>query len=136
MTPVGRPTVLVIEDSEPIRRGLRRALEQRGYRVVEAADGEEGLRRYRAAPTDVVLSDLMMPEKSGIELIVELRQEFPDARIVVMSGVLDLAQPAVAEVVGAAGALRMVPKPFTVDRLLEALRGVLGEAAPGESEPQ
>ncbi len=131
-----RPTVLVIEDNEFVRQALRRTLEENGYHVAEAADGEEGLQRYRAAPADVVLTDLMMPGKSGIELIVELLREYPAARIVAMSGAMDVRMPAVVEVLGAAGALQMLPKPFSPDQLLTVIRTVRDEPAPGGEQPE
>jgi len=67
------PRILVIDDNAAIRELLRLVLEEEGYEVIEAADGAEGLRRYQAEPTDLVITDLEMPGMDGLELLRALR---------------------------------------------------------------
>ncbi len=78
--------ILVVDDDNAIRRLLRVVLERRGHSVVEAANGAEGLRCYRAAPTDLVITDIQMPVMDGLQMIKELRGAFPTAKIIAMSG--------------------------------------------------
>src|SRR3546814_10822658 len=67
-------SVLIVDDQDMVRRTLRLALEMEGLDVREAGDGDEALRMYRLAPADVVVTDIVMPNKEGIETIFELRR--------------------------------------------------------------
>jgi CheY-like chemotaxis protein len=78
--------ILIIDDEPQIRSMLRLVLERAGYGVTEAPDGVEGIRRYREKPADLILTDLIMPNKDGIGMIIELKKEFPDVKIIAMSG--------------------------------------------------
>jgi CheY-like chemotaxis protein len=78
--------ILVVDDDEQILRLLTRMLKTRGHSVETATDGEEGITAYRAGTFDLMLLDLLMPNKEGLETIVELRAEFPDIKIIAMSG--------------------------------------------------
>ena len=73
--------ILVIDDEEPLRQMIRHMLELDGHEVEEAIDGKEGMAAYRSRPPEVVMVDIRMPVKDGYEVIKELRQEYPDARI-------------------------------------------------------
>ena len=79
-------TVLIIDDEAPIRSMVRLVLERAGYSVLEAADGAEGIRVFRENPADLILTDLIMPNKDGIGLIIDLKKEFPAVKIIAMSG--------------------------------------------------
>lgn len=116
------PSVLVIDDDDQIRRMIREALEQAGYVVQEARGGEEGLKRYRASPTDVVLMDILMPDQDGLESILALRQEFPSARVIAMTGGSDLIGIMnFLDVAKMLGACRTIQKPFELQTLLDAV---------------
>jgi len=78
--------ILIIDDEQQIRSMLRLMLEREGYEVVEAPDGIEGIRAYRQKPADLIITDLIMPNKDGIGMIIELQKEFPDVKIIAMSG--------------------------------------------------
>ena len=78
--------ILIIDDEVQIRSMLRLMLEREGYEVVEAPDGIEGIRAYRQKPADLIITDLIMPNKDGIGMIIELQKEFPDVKIIAMSG--------------------------------------------------
>jgi CheY-like chemotaxis protein len=121
--------VLVIDDEPSIRTICRMILESAGYEIHEAADGQEGIAACRRESPDLVLCDISMPIKSGLEVVHELRQEFPEVKIIAMSG---SAWPgddflAKARKYGAAATLA---KPFTADQLVEALRSALASAEP------
>lgn len=78
--------ILVIDDEDQVRSMLRMTLEDAGYEVEEAPDGEIGLGIFRKKPTDLIITDILMPEKEGIETILELRRDFPDTKIIAISG--------------------------------------------------
>lgn len=116
------PSVLVIDDDDQIRRMIRETLEQAGYVVQEARGGEEGLKRYRASPTDVVLMDILMPDQDGLESILALRQEFPSARVIAMTGGSDMIGIMnFLDVAKMMGACRTIQKPFELHTLLAAV---------------
>ena len=69
--------ILVVDDDTAVRLLLRTVLERRGHAVVEAENGAEGLQCYRAAPTDLVITDIQMPVMDGLQMIKELRSAFP-----------------------------------------------------------
>jgi len=78
--------ILVVDDDKTIRLLLRAMLEHQGHSVVEAENGAEGLQYYRAAPTDLVITDIQMPVMDGLQMITELRGAFPTAKIIAISG--------------------------------------------------
>ncbi len=116
------PSVLVVDDQAEVRRLIRDTLVEAGYDVDEARDGKEELERYRTKSAAVVLMDILMPDQEGLEGIMTLRREFPDARIVAMTGgsdgigVLDFL-----DVVRMLGARRTLHKPFDLQALRDAV---------------
>lgn len=78
--------ILVIDDDKDIRTLMLFELEAAGHEVRAAADGAQGLALQRASPADVVITDIFMPEKEGIETIRDLRDEFPLVKIIAISG--------------------------------------------------
>ena len=114
--------ILIIDDEEPFRKMLKQTLERAGYEVMDAPDGTIGTALYREKPTDLLITDMLMPEKDGIELIKELRRDFPDIKIIAMSGGgrsgnLDLLPAA-----SVLGAHHTFMKPFNRQELLDAIR--------------
>ena len=80
------PRILVIDDDDQLRASIRQMLELSEYEVNEASDGDEGIKAYQKNPYDLVITDLIMPKKEGIETILELRRDYPEAKIIAMSG--------------------------------------------------
>jgi CheY-like chemotaxis protein len=78
--------ILIIDDEPQIRSMLKLMLERDGYDVAEAPDGIEGIRIYRQNPADLIITDLIMPNKDGIGVIIDLKKEFPNVKIIAMSG--------------------------------------------------
>lgn len=120
--------ILIIDDEAPVRNMLRQMLEKEGYEVAEAEDGKVGMRRYAEHPPDLVITDILMPEKEGIETILALRKADPGVKIIAISGGGRTGRLDVLPVAKAFGALRTLAKPFTRDELLGAVRSVLGTA--------
>lgn len=82
-------SVLIVDDQVQIRQLIRDALAGAGYHVEEARDGKAGLERYREQFADLVLMDILMPDQGGLEAIMAFRREFPDSRIIAMTGGID-----------------------------------------------
>jgi len=111
-------TILIIEDQAPVRTLVRRVLEDTGYQVYEAADGRQGLERFHTQPVDLVITDLEMPEMSGLEVILALTRAFLDVKVIAMSGVsADELQKA-----RLLGARHTFPKPLDLQALLRAVQ--------------
>jgi len=119
--------ILVIDDDELLRRTIRVVLERAGHEVLEASEGSMGLRLYWEQAPDLVLTDLFMPERDGLEVIRALRNELPQPPIVAMSGG-GLGGYDVLEVAAGLGAVRTLRKPFALQDLLDIVRSVLGES--------
>ena len=122
-------SILLIEDDELFRVALADALTERGYTVTQAADGEKGVKLFRAAPADLVITDIVMPNKEGIATIEELHRDFPNLGIIAMSGGLAHDAPLYLKLAGALGANRTLKKPFNLPTLLAAIEEVLRMAA-------
>jgi CheY-like chemotaxis protein len=114
--------ILVVDDTPGVRRALEIMLNNAGYYVTQAANGAEAVRFWRDLGGDLVILDLFMPDKDGMETIVELRALTPDIRIIAMSGGfgdgtrLDLLEDAKL-----LGAVLAVKKPFTPAEMLAAV---------------
>lgn len=113
--------VLVIEDDESYRSMLRYMIEREGHQVVEAANGEIGLAIYRKEPTDVVITDIFMPQKGGLDIIGKLRELDPDAKVIVISGSAPAGPEDHLEAAMNLGACRAFSKPFRRAELLAAI---------------
>jgi two-component system, chemotaxis family, chemotaxis protein CheY len=119
--------ILVMDDDDLLRGVLRVVLEAARYDVIEAADGKAGLRLYREQGADLVLVDIFMPERDGLEVIRALRAEIPQPKIVAMSGGGQTGQIDILRAAAAFGASRTLRKPFEPHELLTAMRELLGE---------
>ena len=78
--------ILIIEDEESIRKMLKKLFEISGHSVLEAPDGETGCQIYRNEKPDIIITDIFMPEKEGLETIKEIKRDFPDIKIIAISG--------------------------------------------------
>jgi len=132
--------ILIIDDEQQIRSMLRLMLEREGYEVVEASDGIEGIKAYRQKPADLIITDLIMPNKDGIGMIIDLHKEYPDVKIIAMSGG-GLNKPE-GYLKGAKklGAACTLTKPIDREKMLRAVKNTLKgteddlEEAPTEPE--
>jgi len=114
-----RKTVLVIDDHPDLRKLVREILEAEGYDVHEAANGREAVERYRANRADLLITDIFMPEQDGLEVIEKLHGEYPDLKIIAMSGGGGQMAPELyLRVAERIGAFRTLAKPFRIEDLL------------------
>lgn len=119
-------TILVIEDEAPIRDNLRRFLALEGYTVAAEANGALGLARALAAPPDLILCDVMMPEKNGFEVLAELRRTPALVQVPFIFLTASADRESVARGI-ALGAADYVTKPFDLTALAALIRRRLGE---------
>jgi two-component system response regulator (stage 0 sporulation protein F) len=117
---VTQATILIIEDEEPTRLLLRTMLEAAGHEVREASNGRIGLALYRDRPPDLVITDIRMPEMSGLDMILELTREFLNAKVIAISG--EQGEEQVLGVAKLLGARQTLHKPFSMEQLLNAVR--------------
>lgn len=116
--------ILLIDDDGFYRGVLRQILEDNGHRIIEAANGQDGLERFRGRQPDLVITDMRMPGVDGGEVIRKLREMSADVRIVAVSGAASsYGPPPVAEEVGADAVLS---KLSPLDQILAAIERVLG----------
>jgi len=118
---------LLIDDEEQFRSMLGERLEAEGYEVVGAKDGRQGLKLFRDDSYDLVITDIIMPEKEGMELIMELRQEYPEVKIIAVSGGKWSATDSLLFMARKFGAQEVFAKPFDWDEFMEAVKKLLGE---------
>ena len=118
-------SILLVDDDESLRTMLGEVLRRAGYEVQEACDGLEAGKLYRSHPADLVITDLVMPGKEGLEMIMELRQSYPEARIIAMSGGGRNSSGDYLRMAKMFGAQRVLDKPFSHQEILDAVRGVL-----------
>src|SRR6185295_13790180 len=114
--------ILIVEDERPIRKLLRRYLEQQGFEVAEAAGGDEALVQLAASDVDLVLSDVRMPGMTGIELLSQIVRIHPGAGVVMLTGCEDVSMAVQAMKLGA---LDYVQKPFVLEDVGASVRKAL-----------
>lgn len=115
-------TILIIEDKESMARMLKQTLEGEGYRVITAGDGEEGVSRFQEGSVDLVISDLKLPKKDGLEVLHTIKEIVPSVPFIMMTafGTIETAVTAVKE-----GAFDFITKPFNTDHLLILIQRAL-----------
>ena len=118
-------TILLVDDDEQYRSMLSEVLYRADYEVYEARDGNEALKIYREWPTDLVITDLIMPGKEGLETIQELRRSNPEVRIIAISGGGRVGPENYLQYAAEFGAQRILAKPFSHRELLDAINQVL-----------
>jgi DNA-binding NtrC family response regulator len=117
-----RQTILLVDDDPQIRALCRVALEETGYLVREARDGEEALTAIKETPCDLIVLDLSMPDVDGFEFLSAVRPKVPKLKVIVVSGFLGGTMLKAAKLLGAAATLA---KPFSADSLLLLVNEVL-----------
>ena len=117
--------ILVIDDESQIRTLLKKVLEREGYTVSEAADGVEGCAEYKRRTPNLVITDLTMPEKNGLETIKELVADNPNIRIIAISGGGQRFPEYFLDKAAKEGARILLKKPFSNQELLTAVAKAL-----------
>ena len=124
----GKKKILVTDDTASVRTFIRLLLEEANYEVCEACDGQEGIEVYkRLGDIDLIITDIYMPKKSGLELVVELAEEYKSIKIIVLS---DGGKNNFSNELGvceALGATYFIKKDLIKDELVKLVKEVLSE---------
>ena len=122
-------SILVADDDDRVRYTIRARLEQAGYDVHEAATGAAAIQALYALPFDLIITDILMPDRDGLETIMHARKRTPHVKIIAISGAADGLFLANAAGLGAHGVLA---KPFKTDDLLVMVRDLLQPVPPAQ----
>ena len=122
------PTILVVDDEELVRAQIGASLEFDGFRIAQAANGSEAIDWLRHNTADVMLTDILMPTKGGIETIQDARRLHPDMKIIAMSGRVRTEAVDFLDVAQQFGAHGILFKPFGRTQLLALVRKLLSES--------
>jgi CheY-like chemotaxis protein len=119
--------ILVVDDEEPVRFTIRARLESAGHEVDEAKNGKEAIESQTAGPFDLIITDIIMPEKEGVETIFELKRDYPDLKIIAISGGGRTKNLDFLKLASGFGADKILAKPFSGKELLECVNDCLLE---------
>ena len=117
-------SILIIDDDSLLRGMLKDVFEFNGFKVYAASHGQAGIDLYRKEHVDLVITDIVMPGKDGLETIRDLKKEYPDVKIIAISGANTVA-PDRLQVARGFGAIHTIRKPFMPDDILKAVREIL-----------
>ena len=118
--------ILIADDEPDTRLTLRLLLEREGFTVRTAADGHEALKLQKERPADVLITDIFMPDSDGMETIAGFRKDYPQTRIVVVSGAARRPKSDYLETARLLGADLALKKPVEIQELVRELRGLAG----------
>ncbi len=116
-------TILVVDDDKFVRIEVRDSLAEGAYRILEAADGDQALATAANEPVSVVVLDLLMPNRSGMDTLSELRRLHPKTKVLVLTS---LMTPSVEAEARGLGAAKVMAKPFHPLEMMEAVRELVG----------
>ena len=119
--------ILIIDDEDQSRDMLCQALTRAGYEVLTARDGSEGIALCRTVRADLIITDILMPGKEGLETIMELRRDFPRIKIIAMSGGGRTGNLNFLDIAERLGAQRTLQKPFHLQEVLQCVQALLEE---------
>lgn len=119
--------ILLIDDDDALRTMLRLTLIHFGHTVIEARNGREGLEVFPHMRADLVITDIVMPDVEGIEVLITLRQRQPPVKIIAISGGGRVSATDYLNIAQQLGAARVLTKPFSNEALKQAIDEVLAE---------
>ena len=128
------PRILVIDDEPLIRSTVVTILNREGFSVEEASDGQAGIAMFHKSPPDLVITDIFMPNRDGIEIIMELKRSSPRTKIIAMTGGGQTRMMEIASAAKLLGADHILHKPFESESLLAAVNAALGTPPPPRSQ--
>lgn len=117
--------ILVIDDDIRIAELIQIWLQEAGYEVLIASDGQEGLKIQRENPVDLIITDIFMPQREGTGVLVDVYDEFPQTKVIVISGGGASDQVDYFELSRLLGAVKVFHKPFDMQELLETVQSIL-----------
>jgi DNA-binding response OmpR family regulator len=117
--------ILIVEDHKDFREMLKIYLSKRKYTVIEASDGREAILKFKPDITDLVITDLIMPDEDGLKVIIKIRQIKPEIKIIAISGGGKAGPGNYLNVAKALGADEVIPKPFSMRTLISKINELL-----------
>ncbi|MBA3973888.1 MAG: response regulator [Candidatus Solibacter sp.] len=117
--------ILIVDDDAAVRKVLQTILESAGHQVESATNGREAVSRIAQGGIELIITDLVMPEQEGIETIKQLRAQYPDVKVIAISGAFGGDYLQIANFMGAHGTLA---KPVRMDAVLKAVQSVFSES--------
>lgn len=115
------PGILIVEDDKEMREMLKLSLTRRKYTVFEAGDGKEAIIHFKPSITDLVVTDLIMPEEDGLKVIIKLREIKPSIKIIAISGGGKVGPGSYLNLAKALGANAIFSKPFSTRDLISKI---------------
>lgn len=115
-----------MEDNDDLRTMLKQLLEKRNHKIIEACNGRDAIKKFKSVMTDMVITDILMPEQDGIGLIVELKKLKPELCIIAISGGGKIGPSNYLDIARTLGADAVFPKPFNVNHLIEEVENMTG----------
>lgn len=119
--------ILIIDDNTSMREVVSEMLQQAGYETIDVENGRFALQVHRDSPVDLIITDLFMPDTDGLEIINQFRHQYPEVKIIAVSGGGSRGLVELLSVAKKMGAERALMKPFSWEELLAAVQGVLDE---------
>lgn len=119
--------ILLIDDDHHILLMIKKMLERAGYEVDLASNGNEGLELFQKLPAELVITDIIMPEKEGLETIREMKRMKPDLKIIAMSGGGKISADSYLETAKIFGASMVLQKPFAQKTMVSAVNELMGQ---------
>ena len=107
--------ILIVEDDDEVRDVLKTLLREEGHEVFEASDGNEAMEQFRQTPADLVILDIVLPDKEGLETIIDLKRTHPNVKILAMSGGGRTSPQDYLDMAKRLGAVEVIAKPFSID---------------------
>ncbi len=117
--------ILIVDDDDISRMLLGETLKSDGYEILQAADADAALKTCKTIQVDLIIADILMPGKSGLELVMEVQTTHPNIKVILLSGGITKTAKPGASLGDAFGVYATIAKPFEVDELLEKVKGAL-----------
>lgn len=117
--------ILIVEDDKDLREMLKTSLLRMKYVVIEASNGKEALTHFKPSITDMVITDLIMPEEDGLKVIMKIRERKPSVKIIAISGGGKAGPGNYLDLAKALGADEIFSKPFSINDLINKIRDLL-----------
>jgi CheY-like chemotaxis protein len=121
--------ILVVDDNTSMREAVCEMLQQAGYEALSVENGRLAVNIHRSDPVDLIITDLFMPDTDGLEIIYQFRHEFPDVKIIAISGGGSRGLVELLSVAKKMGAQRALMKPFSWEDLISAVQELLAKPA-------
>ena len=119
------PGVLIVEDDKELREMLKMSLLRSGFTVLEAENGKEAITHFKPSLTDLVVTDLIMPEEDGLKVVIKLRELKPSIKIIAISGGGKVGPGSYLNLAKALGADAIYSKPFSINELIAKIQELL-----------